>query len=289
MKKFLLALAGVALAVSSSFAGVNQLYGIGGIEGWGNWNPAQGYQFTKVSDGVFTWSGSISGTAYFAFASEIGSWDVINSHRFSPDTKDKAIVVGDNAMVANKDTSWKIGPGEYTFTINTNTMTLTVKEDAEIEKVITYDVWGPFASEEWGSTPMTATVGNDNEWTALITPVSSGVEFGVRQLTNGAQSDWYALGYSFDGYNGNSAVLDGSIEGNCVFDLPADGNEYKFTFVPSTKQLTITRNAGVADITVDKNAAVEYFNLQGVRVSNPVSGNLYIVRQGDKVTKTVVR
>lgn len=45
---------------------------------------------------------------------------------------------------------------------------------------------------------------------------------------------------------------------------------------------------GVEDITVDNNAAVEYFNLQGVRVENPANG-LYIRRQGAKATKVLVK
>lgn len=48
--------------------------------------------------------------------------------------------------------------------------------------------------------------------------------------------------------------------------------------------------SGVADIVVDNNtdAPAEYFNLQGVKVNNPASG-LYIVRQGNKVSKQLVK
>lgn len=49
-----------------------------------------------------------------------------------------------------------------------------------------------------------------------------------------------------------------------------------------------TDGAGVADIAVDANAAVEYFNLQGVRVANPTNG-LYIRRAGNTVTKVLVK
>jgi len=45
--------------------------------------------------------------------------------------------------------------------------------------------------------------------------------------------------------------------------------------------------ASVAEIAVDENAPVEYFNLQGMRVENPANG-LYIKRQGSKVTKVVL-
>lgn len=42
----------------------------------------------------------------------------------------------------------------------------------------------------------------------------------------------------------------------------------------------------ISDIEADVNAPVEYFNLQGVRVANPENG-LYIMRQGNKVTKVI--
>jgi len=46
--------------------------------------------------------------------------------------------------------------------------------------------------------------------------------------------------------------------------------------------------AGVADITVSKNEAAEYFNLQGIRVAEPENG-LFIRRQGNTVTKVLVK
>lgn len=39
----------------------------------------------------------------------------------------------------------------------------------------------------------------------------------------------------------------------------------------------------------DENAPVEYYNLQGMRVNEPAAGGLYIRRQGNKVTKIIVR
>lgn len=58
----------------------------------------------------------------------------------------------------------------------------------------------------------------------------------------------------------------------------------------STMTITYDKSTGVNDIlTDDSNAPAEYYNLQGVRVANPAAGNLYIVRQGNKVSKTIVR
>lgn len=288
MKKLLLALAGVVMTASSAFAAANQLYGIGAIDGWGSWNPAQGKELTKVSDGVFTVDVTISGTTYFAFTEQLGDWTTVNAHRYAPAANDTPVIDGDNEMKYGKDASWKIGPGEYTFTINTNTLVLNVKETGSVEKVITYDIWGAFATDEWASTPMVATEGNNDEWTAIINAKKTGVEFGIRELTNGSQSDWFACGFSYDGFNGDNAILNGDPEGNCLFDLP-EGKDYKFTFVPSTKKLTVSEYAGVSDITVDDNAPEQYYTLQGVQVTTPVAGNLYIVRQGTKVSKICVK
>ena len=46
--------------------------------------------------------------------------------------------------------------------------------------------------------------------------------------------------------------------------------------------------AGIADVEIDANAPVEYYNLQGVRVEEPAAG-LYIRRQGNNVSKVLVK
>lgn len=287
MKKVLLFLAGLTMS-ASAFAGVDKLYGIGQIEGWGNFaSGAVGQELTKVEDGVFTWSGKVEKVAYFGFASEIGSWDVVNGHRFSPAVKDAPAVAGDNAMVANVDASWKIEPGEYTFRIDTNNMILNVTETGEVEKVITYVVHGQLdgiAETDWKDYPLNKE--SDDLWTATLTPTVSGGEFGVQQQINGAGSEWYAAGVTFDAEN-SSFALTGDPAGNCVLDVTAN-QAYKFTFVPSTATLTVVGATVSAAAIETENAPVEYFNLQGVRVANPENG-LFIVRQGDKVSKQMIR
>lgn len=59
----------------------------------------------------------------------------------------------------------------------------------------------------------------------------------------------------------------------------------KYTLPTLYKDMTQT---GVAEIETAENAPVEYFNLQGVRVANPENG-LYIRRQGNKVSKVIVK
>ena len=50
----------------------------------------------------------------------------------------------------------------------------------------------------------------------------------------------------------------------------------------------LVEGSGVAEVEFDENAPVEYYNLQGVRVANPSNG-IYIVKQGNKVTKSIFK
>lgn len=61
--------------------------------------------------------------------------------------------------------------------------------------------------------------------------------------------------------------------------------QVRFSYI----EVTTEGFSGVEDVTVsDENAPVEYYNLQGVRVNNPENG-VYIRRQGNTVTKVLVK
>lgn len=61
--------------------------------------------------------------------------------------------------------------------------------------------------------------------------------------------------------------------------------QVRFSYI----EVTTEGYAGVEDVTVsDENAPVEYYNLQGIRVNNP-EGGVYIRRQGNTVTKVLVK
>lgn len=51
---------------------------------------------------------------------------------------------------------------------------------------------------------------------------------------------------------------------------------------------TNNANSGIENITVDENAPVEYYNLQGIKVENPENG-MFIRRQGSKAQKVIIR
>lgn len=61
----------------------------------------------------------------------------------------------------------------------------------------------------------------------------------------------------------------------------------KWAHATVTFETNIT--TGIEDVAVEAAAPAEYYNLQGVRVSTPAAGNIYIVRRGNKVTKEFIR
>lgn len=67
-----------------------------------------------------------------------------------------------------------------------------------------------------------------------------------------------------------------------------DNCRYFFRNLKITSDDPKLGDTAVGDIAVDENAPVEYFNLQGVRVADPFKG-VYIVRQGSKVSKRIIR
>ena len=98
-------------------------------------------------------------------------------------------------------------------------------------------------------------------------------------------------------YNGTAIAKSGETTVNWwnpTLNQRAATNEVQFTVDNSGRVDINSINVndpvvtGVEDVTVDENAPVEYYNLQGVRVANPENG-IYIRRQGSKVSKVLVK
>lgn len=104
--------------------------------------------------------------------------------------------------------------------------------------------------------------------------------------------------------NISSIQFDGASDSNLIADCgtltgstwTGESNSVVFTTVVNNatiKTITVTYvlndevNA-IEDVEVESNEAVEYYNLQGVKVDNPENG-LYIRKQGSKATKVLVK
>lgn len=96
--------------------------------------------------------------------------------------------------------------------------------------------------------------------------------------------------------DGNTATWMAPVAVTLADDNAYDGKSVTFTANGTTRIQTIkvyavptSGQTGIESMTAaDEDAPVEYYNLQGVRVANPTAG-LYIVKQGSKVSKTVIR
>lgn len=68
----------------------------------------------------------------------------------------------------------------------------------------------------------------------------------------------------------------------CVMTNPAFPNLYLYTNLLNVQ-------SGIEDVSADDNAEAIYYTLQGIQVTNPQPGTVYIVRKGDKVSKVLYR
>ncbi len=113
------------------------------------------------SNGVYTYTGDLTGAeyVYFGFAVSLSAgpadWETFNAQRYGsalnselpePDANGNTIAdyytisgAGSYTMGFPNGTSWRIAPGSYTFTVDTNALTLKVQpgasgiEDIEVE------------------------------------------------------------------------------------------------------------------------------------------------------------
>ena len=92
--------------------------------------------------------------------------------------------------------------------------------------------------------------------------------------------------------SGLGTVSIGTLHVLADFDLVSNNKGVLYVYSPgnglSAYEITDNTDASVINITADSNAPVEYFNLQGMKISNPTTG-IYIKRQGDKVSKEMCK
>lgn len=68
----------------------------------------------------------------------------------------------------------------------------------------------------------------------------------------------------------------------------AEDGVYKLTVNLEAKTLLVTSEiSGISAIDADNDAPAAYYNLQGLRVSNPSAGSVYIRLRGNSVSKIV--
>ena len=125
----------------------------------------------------------------------------------------------------------------------------------------------------YGGNTLTVSVPNGYYLTEIsFTTDSSNGSF--NSGTTATAGSFSGLSWTASGQNNTVTITNGGSSGHVRIQTIT----VKYAEIPS----------GIADIEAEENGAVEYFNLQGVRVAEPANG-LYIRRAGNKVEKVIVR
>ena len=257
---------------------------------------------TGVGAGTITWTGNVTGEFEIVAAKQVrfssivftvgeGGSDPDPDPNPDPDPQPtgkkyemvNALTTGSYVFVINEDGTYKLGI-PASATVNYGRISLVA---ATVENnTVTTDAANAF----------TITVNGDK---ATIQD-ANGRYYGMdtQHLTSFQFYTEHNEGcdYTF-AFEGNNVKFTNALNTNCIIAQSKGGQGTWYTNVAPAKEPTEfnlpilfkeSESDGIADITVDENAPVEYFNLQGVRVANPENG-LYIRRQGNKATKVLVK
>lgn len=152
-------------------------------------------------------------------------------------------------------------------------------------------------------------VGSPQDWningdSMPLMAVSEGVYEAVYEIPANPSFRFYTMLGNWDANSIGSQVTDAALQfemvdgvysGECVEGKGSwnltnwEGGE--MTLVVNLNDMTVTftaGDAGVEGIAADLNAPAVYYNLQGQKVNNPSKG-LYIIKQGNKTVKAIVR
>lgn len=149
--------------------------------------------------------------------------------------------------------------------------------------------------DEYGSfiiTPSGAYIDDAGEGTYYVLNTSGAYAECPITLENGTKKTIYYPSIDVNGYTyaDKFEEADGSTTVSATICM---SGFYDKNYTTSTGWLYLsfkfnTATTSISSISVDNNAPIEYFNLQGQRVENPSNG-IYITRQGAKVSKVMIR
>lgn len=111
------------------------------------------------------------------------------------------------------------------------------------------------------------------------TPISPGKE--LTKANDLKAGEWNALDCELSYFEG--------VDFKNVFQFKFDGGNGDPYYLGNVYFYNSNGNgASVGNVSLDSNAPAEYYNLQGMRISNPAAGQMYIIRQGASVRKVMM-
>lgn len=256
----------------------------GEFNSWNNGASAEYAMMCTATEGVYEYSCAELSGEFLIVWSENGTPDW--SKKLSGVTNMEANTAYAYVENGNSNFSLKNILKNATVILDTNAKTIQVNGTVAANEFDTVYLIGNFG-DGWNETntdmPLTLKEGTTDTYagTFELTAATSYFKFKAGSIIYGTGGADVAVDIDtpYTAAKGGNAFSLG--EGKYDFEctVAADGETANFIVKPA---------AGITDITVDNNAPVEYFNLQGVRVAEPTTG-LYIRRQGGKATKVYVK
>lgn len=228
----------MAAALVSFSASATDFQLIGGFNSWNTLDETS--KFTDKGDGTYVLEYKGIVASGFKIKSWGKEWD--DTENYGAPTADAVLKVGESLTLLNGQGSKNInteGGVSLTnpkFTFNPTALTLLV-EAGTAEAVISYDIWGNLdGGEYWASTKLTET---DGVWSASNVEVKEGANFGIRELSDGSQSNWFAATSAVT--ISETTTVDMKVDGT---NLKIEAGTYDFSFNPSELKLAITKVSG---------------------------------------------
>lgn len=253
------------------------------VGAFNGWDPAEGPKFTregnvytlvledgltgewKICDG--SWAYSFGGACVVEDGVEVNAW--FNGDNFSSSFGGKTTIVF--TLVEGSDVANSSIPSKVIVTA---------------ERVVEPEPVEPDPMEEW----YVSILGGFNEWKGDgVHPSAEGVvEFKDVQIGttafkvkvwNGVEDIWHG--------NGEAIALNTPTDisaniGDMTITGAKEGDSFNITFNALTNTLTVNTAAGISTVATENGEAV-YFNLQGMKVENPVNGIFVKVANGKAV------
>ncbi len=276
MKKFLLALSAAFAAIAANAA---DYYLAGGFNNWTANDPT--CKFTAKSETLYELTMAKELTSDFKVTQ--GDWNKTTfGSNGSKLEKGKAYSYSDATNCGDIQMDGALANAKVVLDLSAKTLTIT-GDDAEIR--IGYQLWGNFdGSTTWAGPGMEKV--SDDEWQAYVLCTKAG-EFGIKENTNGVQTNWFAATAAGVIVGGESTGIDITTTSPQNFKVMPNTAGYTIILHPVSMKMDVkVGKSGIASIEADSDVAPVYYNLQGVRVENAQNG-LFIEVRGNKAVKVV--
>ncbi|MBR5331689.1 MAG: SusF/SusE family outer membrane protein [Muribaculaceae bacterium] len=260
-----------------------------------DWDPANSFEMWQ-ENGVYVMEDlefSVGGG--FGLATiQSSDWEAINANRYGFEEDNAMAVEGQAMSIVNGAGAIQVpGAGIYNIYVDLSAMTVTIIKAGEvvIETPNQLYVVGTLSVGSWEPTTAVELTKEGNIFCGEVTFAGAGDGYSYFAISSGS-GDWESVNAGrFAPATGEVAFnLDEKVEfvrGEAAFKVAAEGTYYINVDFDNMTVWVSNEAAGVETIEMETVAPI-YYNLQGVEVANPQNG-LYIVKQGNKVSKQLIK